>query len=215
MLELKDVTIKYNRQIILHSCNFKLPSQSIIVAKNNINTDIIARTLAGFHPVDEGEIHLEENIISKKEKSSKKVFFVIPENYNKLWMNYRLEEIPKLMKITFQQSLLCQKYNIPPQASIDSLTIFQRLIYFISLGQSLNRTIFIFDQPTKYFDFEDLEQFYNFLNDDFSDANYLIFTNRIERIFTMLSKPIYQIDSTKLLALKGGEKNVDEQRYAQ
>ncbi|MBS2772129.1 hypothetical protein PNH38_06215 [Anoxybacillus rupiensis] len=207
MLELKNVTIKYNRQIILHSCNCKLPSQSIIVAKNNINTDIISRTFAGFHPVDGGEIHLDENVISEKKKLSKKVFFVIPENYNKLWMNYRLQEIPKLMNSSFQQSALCQKYNILPQASIDSLTIFQRLIYIISLGQALNRTIFILNQPTKYFDFEDLEQFYHFLKDDFSDAHYLIFTNRIERIFTMLSKPIYQLDSTKLLRLKGGEED--------
>ncbi|KYD26502.1 MULTISPECIES: hypothetical protein [Parageobacillus] len=209
MLELKNVTIKYNGQVILYNSNCKLPSQSIILAKNHIHTDIIAKTFAGFHPVDGGEIHLEENVISKKEKSSKNVFFVIPENYNKLWMNYRLQEIPKLLNSSFRQSVLCKKYNILPQASIDSLTMFQRLIYFISLGQSLNRTIFIFDQPTKHFDFEDLEQFYRFLKDDFADANYLIFTNRVERIFTMLSKPIYQIDSTKLFALKGGEKDAD------
>ncbi|OQP13224.1 hypothetical protein B1693_16970, partial [Geobacillus zalihae] len=82
-----------------------------------------------------------------------------------------------------------------------------RLIYLVSLGQSLNRTVFIFDQPTKHFDFEDLEQFHYFLKDDFSNAHYLIFTNRIEKIFTMLPKPIYQLDSTKLLPLKGGEKD--------
>lgn len=212
MLKLKDVTVKYERQLILHSCNCKITSQSIIVAKNDINTDIIARILAGSHPVDEGEIHLTENILSKKEKSSKKVFFVITENYDKFWKNYRLQDIPRIMKSTFQESFLCEKYNIFPQSSIDSLTKFQRLIYFISIGQSLNRTIFIFDQPTKYFDYEDLERFYEFLNDDFLDANYVILTNRFDEIFTRLAKSIYQIDSTNMLVLKGGENNVGEQK---
>jgi hypothetical protein len=207
MLELKNVTIKYNRQIILYSCNCKLPSQSIIVARNHINTDIMARTFAGFHSVDGGEIHLDENVAKRKEKSSKNVFFVIPENYNQLWRNYRLQDIPTLLNCPFRKSVLWKKYHILPQATIESLTMFQRLIYLISLGKSLNRTIFIFDQPTKYFDFEDLEQFYYFLKNDFSDAHYLIFTNRIEKIFTMLPKPIYQLDSTKLLPLKGGEKD--------
>lgn len=208
MLKLKDVTIKYNRQLILHNCNCNISSQSILVAKNNINTDIIARTLAGFHPVSEGEVHLSENTLSKKGKSRNKVFFVITENYIKLWENYRLHEIPRIMKGSFKESLLCKKYNISTQASMDSLTNFQRLIYFISIGQSLNRIIFIFDQPTKYFDFEDLEQFYAFLNDDFLEVNYIIFTNRYDEICTRLSKPIYQIDSANLQVLKGGEKNV-------
>ncbi|AXM89899.1 hypothetical protein CI793_12230 [Anoxybacillus ayderensis] len=99
---------------------------------------------------------------------------------------------------------MCEKYCIPPDAAIDSLTAFQRLIYHISLGQALKRTIFIFDQPTKHFDFEDLNHFYYFLKEDFSDVHYLIFTNRIENVFLMLSNPIYQIDRIKLFALKGG-----------
>lgn len=208
MLELKNVTITYNRQIILHSCYCKLPSQSIIVARNHIHTDIMARTLAGFHPLDEGEIHLDENVVTRKEKSSKNVFFVVPENYNQLWRNYRLREMHKLLNRSFRKSELCEKYCIPPDATMDSLTAFQRLIYLISLGQALKRIIFIFDQPTKYFDFEDLNHFYHFLKEDFSDVYYLIFTNRIENVFLKLSNPIYQIDrSHKIICFERGDKN--------
>jgi len=198
MLELKDVTVKHDGQLILHNCNCNIYSQSIIVSKNDINTDIIARAIAGFRPVDEGEIHLTENIIGKKVKSSKTLFFLIPENYHKLWKNYRLNDIPRIIKSKFHQSSLLDKYEIPSHVSIDSLTKFQQLIYFISLGQLLNRSVFIFDQPTKYFDYEDLEQFYNFLNSDFLDANYVIFTNRLEEIFTRQSIPIYHIHSSNL-----------------
>lgn len=210
MLNLIDVTINYKGQVILHNCNREIKSQSIIVAKNGINTEIIAKTFSGFYPLNDGEIHLTENILKKNEENSNKFFFVITENYNVLWKNYRLKEIPRIMKKSFEKSLLFDKYNISPQASIDSLTKFQRLIYFISIGQSFNRTIFIFDQPTKYFDYEELEQFYNFLKDDFLDANYVIFTNRFEEIFIRLSKQFYEIDSTNLVVLKGGEKNASE-----
>ncbi|WP_243292184.1 hypothetical protein [Bacillus sp. FJAT-47783] len=210
MLKLKDVTIKHGSQLILNSCNCNINSQSIIVSKNDINTDIIARTITGFRPVDEGEIHLQENMMAKKVTAIKKVFFLIPENYHKLWKNYCLHEIPRVMKIKIQLSPLLNKYNIPSNVSIDSLTKFQRLIYFISLGHLLNRSVFIFDQPTKYFDYDDLEQFYNFLNGDFSDANYVIFTNRIEEIFARLAIPIYQIHSTKMKALKGGDQIVEQ-----
>lgn len=212
MLKLIDVTIKHERQLILHGCNYNFTSQSIIVANNNINTDILARTLAGFSPVNEGEIRLVDNFLSNKEKHSRKVFFVIREDYGKWWRNYRLYEIPKIMKAKYQGSILYEKYNIEPQSSYDSLTKFQQLIYLISLGQLLNRTIFVFDQPTKYFDYNDLENFSKFLNDDFVDTNYIIFTNRIEGIFTELAVPMYQIDTAKLLALKGGERNVGKQK---
>lgn len=206
-MELKNVTIKHNRQLILHHCSVNLPSQSIILAKNHIRTDIVAKAFAGFHPIDGGEIYFDEQATKRKEKSNKTVFFVIPENYHQLWRNYRLQDISIWLNRPFQQSALWKKYRLPSHASIDSFTMFQRLIYLVSLGQSLNRTVFIFDQPTKHFDFEDLEQFYYFLKDDFSNAHYLIFTNRIEKIFTMLPKAIYQLDSTKLLPLKGGEKD--------
>lgn len=212
MLKLNNVTIKYNRQLILHNCNCDISPQSIIVSRNTVNTDIIAKSLSGFRPIDEGEIHLEESVLSKNEKSQSKMFFVITENYHKLWKNYRLQEIPRIISKTFQTSLLLKKYKISPQASIDSLTKFQQLIYFVSIGQSLNRTIFIFDQPTKYFDYEDLEQFYEFLRLDFLNANYVILTNRYDEIFTKLSKPIYHINSAKLLVLKGGETNVGQQK---
>ncbi|AXI01090.1 hypothetical protein DV702_16015 [Sporosarcina sp. PTS2304] len=208
MLKLMDVTINYNGRLILHNCNCEINPQSIIVAKNDINTEIIARTLSGLKSVNDGEIHLTENNLNKKEKDRSKIFFLITGNYHELWKNYRLKEISQMMKRTFKGSALCEKYNISSQASIDSLTKFQRLIYLISIGQSFNRTIFIFDQPTKYFDYEDLERFYDFLNEDFLDANYIILTNRFEEIFTRLSKQIYEIDSTKSIVLKGGEESV-------
>ncbi|KJE29010.1 hypothetical protein LG52_645 [Geobacillus kaustophilus] len=155
-MELKNVTLKHHRQLILHHCSVNLPSQSIILAKNHIRTDIVAKALAGFHPIDEGEIHFNEQ--AAKGKPNKTVFFVIPENYHQLWRNYRLQDISIWLNRPFQQSALWKKYRLPSHASIDSLTMFQRLIYLVSLGQSLNRTVFIFDQPTKHFDFEDLEQ---------------------------------------------------------
>ncbi|BAD75424.1 hypothetical protein GK1139 [Geobacillus kaustophilus HTA426] len=197
-MELKNVTIKHHRQLILHHCSVNLPSQSIILAKNHIRTDIVAKALAGFHPIDEGEIHFDEQ--AAKGKRNKTVFFVIPENYHQLWRNYRLQDISIWLNRPFQQSALWKKYRLPSHASIDSLTMFQRLIYLVSLGQSLNRTVFIFDQPTKHFDFEDLEHFYHFLRHDFVDANYMILSNRIENGFTDLS--IYQIHNAKLVAFE-------------
>ncbi len=98
----------------------------------------------------------------KKENSNKTVFFVIPENYHQLWRNYRLQDISIWLNRPFSAIGTMEKYCLPSHASIDSLTMFQRLIYLVSLGQSLNRTVFIFDQPTKHFDFEDLEHFYQF-----------------------------------------------------
>ncbi|ATO36520.1 hypothetical protein GTID1_04365 [Geobacillus thermodenitrificans] len=184
--------------MILHHCSVNLPSQSIILAKNHIRTDIVAKALAGFHPIDEGEIHFDEQ--EARGKTNKSVFFVIPENYHQLWRNYRLQDISIWLNRPFQQSTLWKKYRLPSHASIDSLTMFQRLIYFVSLGQSLNRTVFIFDQPTKHFDFEDLERFYHFLRHDFADANYMILSNRIENGFTDLS--IYQIHNAKLVAFE-------------
>ncbi|WP_236931007.1 hypothetical protein [Geobacillus sp. JS12] len=182
----------------MHHCSVNLPSQSIILAKNHIRTDIVAKALAGFHPIDEGEIHFDEQ--AAKGKRNKTVFFVIPENYHQLWRNYRLQDISIWLNRPFQQSALWKKYRLPSHASIDSLTMFQRLIYLVSLGQSLNRTVFIFDQPTKHFDFEDLEHFYHFLRHDFVDANYMILSNRIENGFTDLS--IYQIHNAKLVAFE-------------
>lgn len=159
MMELKHVTLKHHRQLILHDCSVNLPSQSIILAKNHIRTDIVAKAFAGFHPIDGGEIHFDEQATKRKEKSNKTIFFVIPENYHQLWKNYRLQDISIWLNRPFQQSALWKKYRLPSHASIDSFTMFQRLIYLVSLGQSLNRTVFIFDQPTKHFDFEDLELF--------------------------------------------------------
>ncbi|WJQ02665.1 hypothetical protein QT236_11490 [Geobacillus stearothermophilus] len=197
-MELKNVTLKHRRQLILHHCSVNLPSQSIILAKNHIRTDIVAKALAGFHPIDEGEIHFDEQ--AAKGKRNKTVFFVIPENYHQLWRNYRLQDISIWLNRPFQQSALWKKYRLPSHASIDSLTMLQRLIYLVSLGQSLNRTVFIFDQPTKHFDFENLEHFYHFLRHDFVDANYMILSNRIENGFTDLS--IYQIHNAKLVAFE-------------
>lgn len=206
MLELRNVTIKNEGQLILHGCNCQIAPNSIIVAKNDINTEIIALTFAGFHLVNEGEIHITENILSENQKSSKEIFFVITESFDKLWKNYRLKEIYTLMRTSSRRSLLFEKYNINPQVSIDSLTNFQKLIYLVSVGQSLGRTVFIFDHPTKHLDYEELEQFHKFLSENFKDEKYLIFTNRFDEIYTSLSGSLYQIDSAKSLVLKGGEK---------
>lgn len=212
MLELKNVTIKYKHKLLLHNCSCNIPSQSIILAKNHVNTNIVARTLGGFRPVDEGQIYLQETYVVKSKKSKNKHFFMITDNYNIFFKNYRLLDISKILTKKFKSSMLFDKYKITLQSSIDSLTNFQKLIYFISIGQSLKRTIFILDQPTKYFDYKDLDNFYSFLKNDFSNNNYIIFTNRIEDIFKNLFNPIYEIDiNKKKLLLKGGEKNVTKQ----
>lgn len=212
MLKLKDVTIKSGGQLILHECNCRIASNSIIVAKNDVDTEIIALTLAGFRPVNEGEIYITENTLSQNQKSNKKIFFVITEEFGELWNNYHLQEIHRLMKRKSQALLLCEKYNIYPHDSIDSLTNFQKLIYFVSIGRFLGRTIFIFDHPTKYLDYKELEEFNKFLNEEFMNEKYLILTNRFDEIFTSSPGEIYQIDSTKPLILKGGEKNADKQK---
>lgn len=208
MLILKNVTVKQNGQLILHNCNCEISSQSIIVARNDINTDILAKTLTGFHALDEGEIHLKENILSKNENSTKNVFFIVTENYDRFWKNYRVADIPRIMKIRGQSSYLCEKYDIPEQASFDKLTKFQRLIYIISIGQALDRVIFVFDQPTKYFDYEELRKFNEFINDDFLNVNYVIITNRYDEITTRGTKAFYHIDSNTIKVLKGGEKSL-------
>ena len=215
MLELKNVTIKHKHKLLLHNCSCNIPSQSIILARNNVNTNIVARTLAGFRSVDEGEIHLKKTCLIKSNttnKSINKIFFMITDNYNNFWKNYRLLDISKILTKKYKKSVLCEKYKISIHNSIDSLTNFQKLIYFVTIGLSLERIIFIFDQPTKYFDYKELDNFYHFLKNDFSENNYIIFTNRMEDTFINLESLIYEIDTNKKkLLLKGGERNADGQ----
>jgi ABC-type multidrug transport system ATPase subunit len=211
MLELKNVTLKHRGVMILQKCNLSINSRSIIVVKNEINSEVIAQALAGVYPISEGEIHLTQNILSDKAKSSRRIFYIITEDYYKFWKNYRLIEIPKIfLKQSFKMSSLYKKYHISPNSTFNSLTKFQKLIYLISIGQSLQRSIFIFDKPTQYFDYEDLDLFYNFLDEDFHNERYLIFTNRFNEIFSELCKEIYYLESSKLLPMKGGEKNVSQ-----
>lgn len=212
MLNLLDITIMNEGLPILHKCNCKLNSQSIIVADNNTNTNVIARTLNGSFPLNEGEIHLDDKLLSQEEKRRKKLFFVIEENYSVIWKNYRLYDIPKLIKINQLGSILFDKYHIDPLRSFESLSKFHQLIYLISIGQLLDRKIFIFEQPTKYFDYKDMDQFYKFLTNDFVNSNYIILSNRFEEMFTKLSVPIYKIASNKLVELKGGEHSNDSKQ---
>ncbi|SET15303.1 hypothetical protein SAMN05216389_10670 [Oceanobacillus limi] len=197
MLRIRGVSIKSNKQLILHNCSCDISSQSIIVAQNDINTKILSLSLAGLQPVVEGEVFIDENSLAVEQKKSKDIFFVITENFHKLWKNYRLKDIYKVIKSKKQSTQLCKKYNISLEDTINSLSKFQQLVYLISIGESLNRTIYIFDQPTKHLDYEELELFQKFLKEDFKNMNYIIFTNRFGELSS--GQSVYQIESKKLI----------------
>ncbi|WP_078557275.1 hypothetical protein [Bacillus alkalicellulosilyticus] len=202
MLKLKDVTIKEKTNIIIENCNIEIPSQSVIVTENSINTDIFSKTLAGLKSVQEGEISLTSNDDLKGNKRN--IFYVIPEKYYKYVSNCSLIELINILKIsyTLKNFPLLEKYNISPKDKYYTFTNFGKFLYLIVLGKMLKKSIFLLDQPSKYFDYKDIENFNIFLKEDFDDMNYIIFTNRYENVFSLLDKPLYSILNKKLVIIE-------------
>lgn len=198
MLKLENVTLYDKKQLILHNCSCNIKSQSIIVLNNNFSTSIVAQCLAGYKALESGEIYFTGEISSNK-KNTKNFFFVISEDYHTYFKNYKIQDIYRILtKKKVKLLPLCKKYNIDLHDTLDSISNFQKIIFLISLGKHFKRNIFIFDQPTKYFDYDDLEKFEDFLNSDFNNESYIILTNRFEKIFSNFNKQIYYLNFNQL-----------------
>lgn len=205
MLEFNNVTIKNKSQVILYCCSIEIDKQSIILTTNDIDSKIIAKSMTGLSPIESGDISLSSYLTSPNIKSSQDLFYIITENSNKFWRNYRIKDIASILFKKNQESHFLKKYNIKPESSIKSLSNFQRLVHHIHIGILLGRKIFIFDQPTKFFDYKDLEKFHSFLINDLRDFKYIILSNRFDEMFKKVSNTIYEINAQSI-KLKGGDK---------
>lgn len=206
VLELKNVSVTKGRKVILEDCNAKIVSRALIIGRNDSGKTILLHTLRGNNKVQDGEISIRDRFIQEEELSfGKSSFIYISESYLHIWQDVKIKFLYRIYtQKLFEDNSVTLFYDLYPNMRMRDMNNLQKLVFFSYLGIQTGRTIFLFDEPLKYLDYEEREGFY-ILIDRFLKDYYLLITSNHED--SILSETYYLKDKQLVIKkpLKGGE----------
>lgn len=188
MMMLEDLTIRNKDKSTIEGVTYDIKSQSILLIKNSIELEKFTKSLIGKTSISGGRIYIKKNFVESNHIKGNP-FFLISSDLGDYWSNFRLSEIGTLVmknpKTTSKKNrLLTRKY-------FSELSPIQKLKFFLEVGESINRKIYIFENPVEKLDYKEMEEFKMFILNDLSDKNYLIIDRKLNEIYKNLQVPVY------------------------
>lgn len=188
MLKIESVTIKNKGNYTIENLTCHLPNQSIVLLKNNVKLNHFVTSLVGKRSIENGEIYIDKHF-TEDNQIDRFPFYVITKDVVNFWANFKLREITKL--ISKSKCVSYESEKISSSQYFSDLSPVQKLKYFIDIGKSINRKIFILESPLERLDYEDMEEFKKFMLHELFNDNYIIIDRKINDVYKILEVPIY------------------------
>lgn len=186
MLMIEDITIKSEDNSVIEGLTYDIKRQSILLVRNGIEIKDFAKNLIGKKPILNGKIYVKKTFVESN-KLQGYPFFFIPSNLVDYWSNFKLSEIASLVtkrSKEISKQLWSRHY-------FDELSKVERIKFFVEVGESIGRKIFIFENPVERLDYKEIEEFKQLVLTVLANKSYIIIDRKLNEVYEGLEIPVY------------------------
>lgn len=204
MIELRNVTKKYGKKIILDDVNlaFEKGKISCLLGLNGVGKSTTMKSIMRLIPISKGQILLEGEPIS--EKNIDKIAFLADVPTHDL--NWTVEENLKMADIFYDSFdkekavRMVEFFNLPKEKPLKELSKGNLARFTIVIGLSQNAPYVLMDEPFSGIDIFSREEFIASLKSEFMTENQtiIITTHEIDEIES-IADHIFLLEEGKVL----------------
>ena len=188
MIELRNVTKKYGRKVILDdiSLTFEKGKITCLLGLNGVGKSTTMKSIMGLIPINKGEILLEGKPVSRKNIDQIAFLADIPTHD----LNWTVEENLKMAQVYFDSfdmakaERMVEFFNLPKEKRLKELSKGNLARFNIIVGLSQNAPYVLMDEPFSGIDIFSREDFIASLKSDFmiEGQTIIITTHEIDEI---------------------------------
>lgn len=216
ILELKNISKKYNDDIVFEKVNLKIKEGDIIsiVGKSGCGKSTLLKCIDGLEVINSGEILVDNQSIGNISRSelSKKIGFVF-QDYNLFeHLNVLDNLIIGLNKIKKEPFEKCKERAFKILQRIDLAEKWDKYPEELSGGQKqriaiartilMNPKVILLDEPTSALDKEMKQEVFNLINEMVKENMTIIIVSHEEEFVKKISTKIYELKKNKLVEYK-------------
>ncbi len=188
MIELRNVTKKYGKKVILDdiSLSFEKGKITCLLGLNGVGKSTTMKSIMGLVPINKGEILLEGKPVSRKNIDQIAFLADIPTHD----LNWTVEENLKMAQVYFDSfdmakaERMVEFFNLPKEKRLKELSKGNLARFNIIVGLSQNAPYVLMDEPFSGIDIFSREDFIASLKSDFmiEGQTIIITTHEIDEI---------------------------------
>jgi len=188
MIELRNVTKKYGKKVILDdiSLSFEKGKITCLLGLNGVGKSTTMKSIMGLIPINKGEILLEGKPVSRKNIDQIAFLADIPTHD----LNWTVEENLKMAQVYFDSfdmakaERMVEFFNLPKEKRLKELSKGNLARFNIIVGLSQNAPYVLMDEPFSGIDIFSREDFIASLKSDFmiEGQTIIITTHEIDEI---------------------------------
>lgn len=188
MMVMEDVTIVDKDMSTINGMTCDIKPQSILLIKSSIDSERFTKSLIGKKPISDGKIYIKKNFVESNQVRENP-FFLISSNTRNYWADLKLNEIAAL--VSRNSKMLSGKNKFSTRKYFAELSTIQKLKFLLEIGEYLNRKIYIFENPVENLDYQEIEDFKQFVLNELTDKNYIIIDRKLNEVYKSLEIPVY------------------------